>query len=332
MLAWCWTVSGIIHAQEQSTEKKIEKDGAITQQELKSNASRETLIKNGTYKLLILVRGRGVPINKAEIRTKNKVFYTDPKGALNIELSDEAKVEIKKTGFEKTELDAQTLTEPGEYQVFLYPALSEDESTIIVKGKRKAEVSRKVISVIEAAKVAPGGDPAQVVKLLPGVQSRAFDSRVIIRGSGPEDSQYYIDNTSVPFIFHPVGSRSVLPEKIIADVEFYSGGFSPRYGWATGGVVVLRTKTDIPEKSKWNLNINLPIYSGVFYEAPLGQGGLESISVSMRKSYLEYIIPRILANNEEAQKADLTITPTFADGHVQYLKKDEVGNYLNLAN
>ena len=46
----------------------------------------------------------------------------------------------------------------------------------------------KFTDFAEAAKVAPGGDPAQVPRLMPGVQSSTFRPDVVVRGRSVTDS------------------------------------------------------------------------------------------------------------------------------------------------
>src|SRR5205085_10059243 len=139
-----------------------------------------------------------------------------------------------------------------------------DDNVIVVTGKRRPQVSRKSVSIDESRRIAPGGDPAQVVKLLPGVQSRGggFGNQVIVRGSGPRDSRYYIDDLEVPFIFHGIGNLSIIPGSLLQGVDFESGGFGPEYGDATGGIITLRTVTAIPERPHTEFVMNVPFYSG----------------------------------------------------------------------
>lgn len=88
---------------------------------------------------------------------------------------------------------------------------------MVITGKKRPQVSRKTVSVEESRRVAPGGAPAQVVKLL-----LAFRAAVEARTSScaARDSRYYIDALEVPFIFHGIGNLSVVPSALMSEVDF----------------------------------------------------------------------------------------------------------------
>jgi hypothetical protein len=172
----------------------------------------------------------------------------------------------------------------------------------------------------------------QVAKLLPGVQpgrsGGQFGANIIIRGSGPEDSKYYIDDVAMPVIFHTIGNLSIVPDQMIKELEFSTGGFGPRYGNATGGTIVIKTKNTIPDESKLEFKVNLPIYSSVYYETPLSES--TSVSGSYRRSYIQFLLPVLLKQQEDI---DIDVVPYFGDIHLQYLKvRDDGHSKLNIFN
>src|SRR5690606_22526424 len=103
-------------------------------------------------------------------------------------------------------------------------------------------------------------------------------------------------------------SMSVLPPELLSDVEFSSGGFGPQYGGATGGVITLRTKSEVPERPKTTFRVNLPVYSSLYHERPIGEDNDAFIAVSGRRSYLETFLPFVLPKDN-----DLTVVPYFGD-------------------
>jgi hypothetical protein len=257
------------------------------------------------------------------VKLGGKVEFSDPEGPVKITgVRDTDTLEFSRFGFDKLSVKFSDLTKSPEIEVFLTPA-TPDDNEVRVSGKKRPEVSKISITKDESVKVAPGGDPAQVTKLLPGVQTAGFDSRIVVRGSGPEDSIYLIDDVEVPFLFHIIGNLSILPEQMIDEVEFSSGGFGPRYGNATGGTVVLRTKNTVPEHSSLEIKANFPIYSGIFYERPLSE--TSSMSVSYRRSYIQFILPTFLKAMKD--RIDISVVPYFGDIHGQYLKVSDDGHY-----
>jgi hypothetical protein len=271
-------------------------------------------------------KGSGIPIGKVEVEIGGTKLLTAPDGSIrvNVPAAGDGKIVFTRQGFETLEVPFDKLRPPGEFDIFLYPRLGPDENVVTVTGRKRPQVSRKSVSIEESRAIAPGGDPVQVVKLLPGVQTSDFGSEVVVRGSGPRDSKYYVDDLEVPFIFHAIGDLSVVPAPLMQEVEFDSGGFGPEYGEATGGVIVIRTKTEIPERPKTEFVVNIPFYSGIYHERPLSESS--SISVSARRSYVDAFIKAALKNAEDEAGGSITLVPYFGDGHIVYLRKDDSGH------
>jgi hypothetical protein len=267
-----------------------------------------------------MAKGSGAPVTRAEIRLGEQRAYTDPEGVAKFAVpGGDGDVVIYRQAYLEDKISYAALRQTPSYEIYLRPAAPADNE-VLIRGARRPETSRKNVTIEEAAKVAPGGDPAQVPKLLPGVQSSGFSPEIIVRGSGPNDSRYFIDEQAVPFIFHGIGSISIIPEQLLSDVEFSSGGFGAQYGGATGGVVTLRTKNAVPERPKTEIRINLPFYSSVYHERPLGDDSF--MAVAGRRSYLEAILPLFVPKD-----LGMTITPYFGDAHGYYYKTTADGYY-----
>ena len=271
-------------------------------------------------KIQIKQKGSGRSVRKVEVGIGSLKLFTDQDGFVEIEVPDSgSEITFVKTGFQFASLPWDEIKSLSELEIFLYPALGADDE-VIVRGKRRPSISKKVVSSDEARRVAPGGDPGQVTKLLPGVTTQPGRSEVSIRGSRPQDSAYYLDDIKVPFIYHAIGSLSVLPPAIIDEVEFSAGGFGPEYGNATGGIVVLRTKNDIPEKPKTNFVLNLPLYSSIYHERPLSENS--GMLVGVRRSYLEFILPRVVPKD-----SGISVIPYFRDYQGIYTHKTDDGHF-----
>ena len=285
--------------------------------------------ETSTAVLSITAKGSGIPVGKAEIKLGSTVVLSDNDGVAKIQvpMTGDGTVQVRHKGFTTLELNFADLRPAGNLAVRLYPGTPDDD-VIIVQGRRKdSAVSRTTISAEEAAKVAPGGDVAQVIKLLPGVQTSGNNGRqIIIQGSGPRDSRYFIDDLETPFIFHNFGNLSVIPSEFLESVEFESAGFGAEYGDATGGIITLRTKTVIPERPKTIVTLNVPFYSGVSHTRPLSEDS--ALTVGVRRSYIDVFLRQFLSRRNSKRgdtSGNLTIAPYFSDGEVAYLKKDTDG-------
>jgi TonB family protein len=117
---------------------------------------------------------------------------------------------------------------------------TDDEQQVEVHGdKPPREVTKFTLDEREIARI-PGtnGDALRSLQNLPGVaRSPALSGLLIVRGSAPEDTQYFVDGTPVPLVYHFGGLSSVVPTEMLGRIDFYPGNFSTQYGRAMGGIV-----------------------------------------------------------------------------------------------
>ena len=258
-------------------------------------------------KISIIVKEKGTSrsLSRVEISSGEQTLYTDKDGFVELDILS-TPIKAYKAGYEKLELTIRELNE-NEGIIYLIPNLERDEK-VRVRGKRRIETSQKRVTIEEAIKVAPGGDPAQIPKLLPGVAVRPFQNQLVVRGSGPEDSRYYLDQIEVPFIYHGIGGISIVPDRILDDVTFNNGGFGAQYGGATGGILTLQTKDGVESDGLGELRTNIPLYASVYYESSFQEK--YSVSTAYRRSFIEVILPSILSRSE---MDNLTVVPYFGD-------------------
>jgi len=168
---------------------------------------------------------------------------------------------------------------------------------VVVEAKReRKEVSRTVIESAVIDKL-PGamGDPLAVVQNFAGVARAAAGSgEIIIRGSAPTDTLYFVDGTPIPNVYHFGGIRSVLPTGIIDSLEFYPGNFSPYYSNTTAGLIDVDTKKLKPRKTGGYVDFNL-LDGGIYFETPLGDKA--ALAIAARRSWIDYIINAALPSN-----------------------------------
>lgn len=266
-------------------------------------------------KFRILAKGTGIPLRRATLKIGDGQQFSGPDGIVSVDVAKSvSEVEISRNGYKTEIVSIGDLTSDITLDVYLIPG-QPDDNEVIVRGVRRQEVSRKTISAAEARALVPSGDPAQITRLLPGVQTQAFRPEIVVRGSGPNDTRYFVDQLEVPYIFHTFGSLSIIDPDQLSEVEFYSGGFGAQYGNAMGGIVILRTKDEIPERPMTDLTVNIPFYSAAYHERPLSADS--SLAVSLRRSYIEFFLKKFLPKDSGA-----TVVPYFGDAQVVYQKKD----------
>jgi TonB family protein len=183
--------------------------------------------------------------------------------------------------------DVKYYVERGSYNPF----------DVVVEAKReRKEVSRTIIESAVIEKL-PGamGDPLAVIQNFAGVaRAQAGSGQIMIRGSGPNDTNYYVEGTLIPAIYHFGGIRSVIPTGMIDNLQFYPGNFSPYYSWVTGGVIDIDLKKPKPKRVGGYVDLNL-LDGGFYLEIPLGEKA--SVALAARRSWIDYVIKAALPSD-----------------------------------
>ncbi len=184
-------------------------------------------------------------------------------------------------------------TDAGEW--LLTPEGFDDQSVVVI-GRRPRETQRITLDRFELSHV-PGtmGDPLRVIQSLPGVGSVAsFVPFPIVRGAPPGETGYFIDETSIPLLFHLGDGTSVIHPQLIDSVHFYPGVAPVQYGRFVGGAVEAQTR--LSDKDIWigDLDINL-FQSGAMLSAPFNDGRTR-VTVGGRYSYTGLLLTLMSQN------------------------------------
>jgi TonB family protein len=130
--------------------------------------------------------------------------------------------------------------EPGKATEIVFHLFIEVGEEVTVKGDRPPrEVTRYTVTEEEINRI-PGtsGDAIRSLENLPGVgRPPGLLGILIVRGSAPQDTQIFVDGTSIPLIYHFGGLSSVVPTEMLDKIDFFPGNFSAEYGRAMGGIV-----------------------------------------------------------------------------------------------
>lgn len=162
---------------------------------------------------------------------------------------------------------------------------------------------------IEEIENSPGSnrDISRVIQSFPGVGGTpAFRNDIIIRGGGPSEINFYLDEVEIPTINHfatqgasggPVG---ILNADLLSDVNFYSGAFPASTGDALSGVFKFSQKDGNPDKIKTRAAVGASETS-LSLDGPMGKK--TTYIVSARRSYLQFLFAAL----------ELPFLPTFTD-------------------
>lgn len=179
--------------------------------------------------------------------------------------------------------------------------------------KIETPVSVRVIGIDEIEKN-PGGnrDISRVIQSFPGVASTpAFRNDVIVRGGGPNENRFYIDNVEIPYLNHfstqgssggPVGIINV---DFVQSVDFISGAFPASKGNALSSVLNFTFLDGNKDKMKVRATVGASDL-GLTLDGPTGENS--SLLLSVRRSYLQFLFGAI----------GLPFLPNYTDFQVKY--------------
>ena len=203
-----------------------------------------------------------------------------------------------------------------------------DIGEVVIKASPFAKrvetpVSARIIGIDEIEKN-PGGnrDISKVIQSFPGVASTpAFRNDVIVRGGGPNENRFYIDNVEIPYLNHfstqgasggPVGIINV---DFVQSVDFISGAFPASKGNTLSSVLNFTFLDGNKDKMKYRATLGASDL-GLTIDGPTGENS--SLLISARRSYLQFLFSAL----------DLPFLPNYTDFQFKYKVRLDEKNEL----
>jgi hypothetical protein len=189
----------------------------------------------------------------------------------------------------------------------------------------ESPISARIIGIQEI-EMNPGGnrDISKVIQSFPGVASTpAFRNDVIVRGGGPNENRFFLDNVEIPYLNHfstqgasggPVGIINV---DFVRSVDFLSGAFPSSRGNALSSVMNFSLIDGNREKKSLRATLGASDL-GLTYNGPAGKRS--SLIVSARRSYLQFLFGAL----------GLPFLPTYTDVQFKYKVDFNQKNELTL--
>jgi hypothetical protein len=216
---------------------------------------------------------------------------------------------------------------------FLEIQLETDESVlqeVVVKAdpfrkKEEAPISMQSIGIKELESN-PGSnrDISRVIQSFPGVGSTpAFRNDVIIRGGGPSETRFFLDDVEIPVINHfstqgasggPVG---IINADFIQNVDFYSSSFPAAKYNALSGILDFKQKEGSKDKTNFQAALGASEAS-LTVDGPIGRS--TSYIFSVRRSYLQFLFAAL----------ELPFLPTFNDYQLKVKTNIDSKNQVTL--
>lgn len=189
-----------------------------------------------------------------------------------------------------------------ELSINLEPNIELEE--VIILGTEKKEIIKrkdplgKINVAQEKIETLPiiMGEPDLVksIQLIPGIQGGSeANGAIYVRGGGPLQNLFLLDNVPIYNCFHLLGLFSVFNSDIIGSTQVIKGGFPAQYGGRLSSVVDVKTKDGNMKELKGKISVGL-ISSKIFLEGPIIKDKI-SFAIAGRLGYY-YIYGQLLPN------------------------------------
>ena len=205
-----------------------------------------------------------------------------------------------------------------------------DIGEVVIKAspftkKIETPISIRIIGIDEIEKN-PGGnrDISKVIQSYPGVASTpAFRNDVIVRGGGPNENRFYVDNVEIPYLNHfstqgssggPVGIINV---DFVQSVDFLSGAFPASKGNALSSILNFTFIDGNKDKMKYRATVGASDL-GLTLNGAVGEKG--TLLMSVRRSYLKFLFSAL----------ELPFLPTYTDFQLKYKVRIDPKNELTI--
>jgi hypothetical protein len=204
----------------------------------------------------------------------------------------------------------------------IYLRVPQSMREMVVTAQRAPErVGKSVIGGETLRKLAgSSGDPLSGLQAMPGVAAVDGSSAPAVRGSGPEDNAFYVDNLYVSKLFH-YGAISVFNADLIQDFNLYSAAFGPHYDDVTGAVIDVALREPRKDRLGGKVNINL-MGADFLVEGPHDTD--KSFYFAARRSYFDVFMKQV------EEKGVTFQIPNYWDYQGKYLWQVNEANKLTL--
>lgn len=247
----------------------------------------------------------GVAVQLTGPEGASRVLRTSPDGGFSAADLDEGTWRVVVTGAGLEPAEGEVVVARGKVaEITLFAVVTRpweaeaaDETVEVVARRTNPEITERVLDADEI-RYLPGsnGDVVKAVQNLPGLARPPLGiGQLIVRGTAPEDSAYFVDGIGIPLAFHFGGLATVLPSDTIDEVAFLPGNFGVRYGRVIGGAIDIRTTPTLPERSSGYVSVDV-YQANVFAEQKVSER--TAVTVSGRRSYADAVLNPILNGME----------------------------------
>jgi hypothetical protein len=174
-------------------------------------------------------------------------------------------------------------------------AIDIDEVVVTADSTLRAERERTVqpgfvqlpARRLQSLPAAGESDLLRSLQLLPGIQSASdISSGLYVRGSGPDQTQIFLDEIPLYNPSHAFGFFSTFQPDAVRDVQLYKGAYPASYGGNLGAVLDVAQKDGSLDSLRVTGGASL-IAARLLLEGPVGEG---SWMAAGRRTYLDPVL------------------------------------------
>ena len=280
----------------------------------------------------------GASVTVRDAAGSERAATTDADGAWHVDALPAGTYHVSIRAVGRADREADQTVQPGEEVTAVdrlapeQPAApqgpapaEEDVQEVEVRGQKPPrEVTKRTLEQREISRI-PGtnGDALRSLQNLPGVgRPPALAGLLIVRGAAPQDTQYFVDGTPVPIVYHFGGLSSVVPTEMLDRIDFYPGNFSAQFGRAMGGIVDVGLLDPAKDRLHAMAEVDL-LDSRVLVQGPVFDTGWR-FAVGARRSYLDLWLGPLL----KALDSSVSVSPVYYD--YQAVLERDIGKHSSL--
>jgi hypothetical protein len=197
---------------------------------------------------------------------------------------------------------------------------------VIVQGRpTDVDVARRSLTAHEMQQL-PGarGDTLSSLEAMPGVgHAPPLSGLLVLRGSGPNDTNVFVDGTGINLPYHLGGLSAVVPSEVLERLDFYPGNYGARYGRGMGGVVEFGIRAPRDDDRFHGLVQIDPVEARALAEGPVSNGW--RFLAAARRSTIDLWLDPILSGSGSP-----TFVPRYYDAQFELAKDFDSRRSLRL--
>lgn len=149
-------------------------------------------------------------------------------------------------------------------------------------------------------------DLLKTLQIFPGIaRGNEGNSALLVRGGGPDQNQFLLDNFEIINPFHLGGLLSVFDTDIIKNVDIYKGGFPAKYSGKASSII--DSKMNDGRADKWEKKLTIgSLTSKLFLQGPLKNKKTTSL-INIRRSTLDILYKGLSTISNNPAQSDFYI-------------------------